>query len=81
MDTAAGAADALHVGVVHFADGVREGAGGVDDALRRHRPLFPGDFVSDGDAAHHGPSRLVLRLQEVRDHDVVRDSCPMSRGC
>lgn len=76
----AGTADLLYLGVVHFADAVGEGSGGVDDALRLHRPLFLRQRVTHFGAAQDFIAIGVLLLKQFLHLNVVSDGCAMSGG-
>lgn len=63
VDTGAWAANLLYVRVVHLADAVSEGTGGIDDALGFDGPLPFGQVVTQLGSAEHFLSASVLLLQ------------------
>lgn len=66
MYTRAGTANFFHFGVVHFANGVGEGASGVNDTLGLHVPLLPSYLVLEMRAA-----QLALRVLVQAAHVYV----------
>lgn len=80
MNSGTGAADALHRGVVHLADGVREGTGGINNALGLHGELLAGDMVLDLGSAQHLFASAVVLLQQLLHLHVIAHSGTVTSG-
>lgn len=76
MHTGAGATDFVRLRVIHLANGIGEGTGGVDHAFGFHVPFLPRELLLHSSTA----DLSILVLQKFLDANVVGDGGSVSSG-